>query len=236
MRKGIAVFVIAGTLIVPAAAQADKEIVAAAPDTFTTPNVTMDQGEPLTFRNTDAVKSHDVVAEDIADGKPIFRSALIAQGTSFVEGSQFLKTGTYKFFCSIHSNMQGTLNVTANGTPKPRPGATSGGDTPVGDTTPPAVTLNVGLLRASTLRAARKLTLRVGSDEAGAVRISIRSKGKTIARLTSTIGAGTTKRLTVKLGRSARAALIKGRKLEIAAIVTDASGNAGGSRTTAPLR
>jgi plastocyanin len=240
MRKGVVVLTLAGALAAPATAAADKEIVATSSTSFATPEVTMDQGEPLNFRNSDLTGTkHDVVAEDIVDGKPLFRSDLIGQGVSFVEGSQYLTTGTYKFFCSLHSSMTGTLTVSANGTPKPRPGGGGGGGTtppPAGDTTAPSVSLNVGLLTVSKLKKARKLAAKVTSDEAGKARVTIKYKSRTIGRATANLEADSAKTIRVALGATARKLLKKGRKLTITATVTDASANTGTSSTTAPLR
>ena len=47
------------------------------------------------------------------DNGPLFHTPLIGQNQeAFVEGSQYLTTGSYAFVCSIHQNMTGTLTVT----------------------------------------------------------------------------------------------------------------------------
>jgi len=113
-------------------ALADQDIVAntgAATTGFTTPNVTMAQGEKLTFQNNDATVMHNVTSTDNgSDGKPLFHSATIGPGSSFVDGSQYLTSGSYHFYCTLHpQTMTGTLTVSTAGTPVPRPGGGGGG-------------------------------------------------------------------------------------------------------------
>src|SRR6266550_5127651 len=140
-----------GLLVVPATwvallalapgALADKQVQAQPTDRFAG-DVTMDQGENLTFLNSD-VTTHNVTATDIGpDGKPLFASPDTSAGqTTKVDGAQYLTSGSYKFQCTIHPFMTGTLTVTSNGTPQPRPGAGGGGGGGGGtvDTTPPSV-------------------------------------------------------------------------------------------------
>jgi plastocyanin len=67
----------------------------------------MKQGGSLTFTNLD-VPQHDVQSEDGA-----FTSPLIGAGQSTpVTGVETLPPGNYGFFCSLHRNMTGTLQVT----------------------------------------------------------------------------------------------------------------------------
>src|SRR5438132_65115 len=122
-RRVVAV-ALATALACPALAWADKTIEAAPPYRFVTTDVTMDQGERLTFHNGDTV-THDVTAtQNGSDGQPLFKTPPVDGGKeAFVEGSQYLTAGHYEFICSIHPNMKGMLTVTSNGTPQPRPGS-----------------------------------------------------------------------------------------------------------------
>jgi len=139
-----------GTLVCalawPSAAMADKRIEAGPSNKYTTPEVTIDQGEKLTFVNND-VAGHDVTATDKGpDGKPLFNTPIVNRGESaFVEGSQYLTAGHYAFLCSVHTDMKGTIHVTGNGTPKPRPGQPGGPAAGEKDTQAP--TLGVRLVR-----------------------------------------------------------------------------------------
>lgn len=78
----------------------------AAVTTYATPVVFIEQGQSLTFSNFD-VAQHDV---DARNGS--FQSELVGLGGSTpVVGVEALAPGSYEFFCSLHSNMTGTLTV-----------------------------------------------------------------------------------------------------------------------------
>src|SRR5256885_12523350 len=98
-------------------ALADKQVGAQPVDSYSG-DVTMSQGENLTFQNLD-LQSHDVTASDKGpDGKPLFASPTIGFGqTAKVEGAQNVKPGTYKFYCTVHPFMTATLTVTGSGSP-----------------------------------------------------------------------------------------------------------------------
>jgi plastocyanin len=60
------------------------------------------------------VVQHDVVSDDAGpDGFPLFRTPLIGTGQSAaVEGLDRVEPGrSYGFFCTLHTNMRGTLTV-----------------------------------------------------------------------------------------------------------------------------
>jgi plastocyanin len=64
--------------------------------------------------------SHNVTANaNGPDGKTLFRSGTISSGTTPVNGTQYLGAGSYPFFCTVHPEMQATLNVTGAGLPRP---------------------------------------------------------------------------------------------------------------------
>lgn len=84
---------------------------------------TIPQGGSLDFRNDDSIL-HDVVARERGpDGDALFRSATFAgPATRGVGGVQYLPTGNYAFFCTVHpTDMTGTLEVTSSGEPAARP-------------------------------------------------------------------------------------------------------------------
>ena len=69
------------SLVAAATAWADETISARPVNTFSSSVTTIDQGEKVTLRNTD-VAGHDVVSEKAGDdGKPLFRSELVAPGS-----------------------------------------------------------------------------------------------------------------------------------------------------------
>jgi plastocyanin len=91
---------------------------------YLTPNVTISAGEPVTLMNFDLV-SHDVTSEATYRPKRrkgqkrrppprlLFTSPLIGFGQSApVEGTQRMKAGqSYRYFCSLHPSMVGSINV-----------------------------------------------------------------------------------------------------------------------------
>jgi plastocyanin len=103
---------------------ASDTIVAGPADSFTQPAYNTDQGEIVPFQNNGG--SHNVTARQSGpDGGALFRSDTTNSGTVPVNGTQYLSTGAYPFFCTVHpTTMQGTLQVTGNGAPQARPSAT----------------------------------------------------------------------------------------------------------------
>jgi len=232
---------LAGALVlVPAVALADEEISASPPNRYTTPAPSIDQGERLTFRNNDLV-GHDVTAKlNGPDGKPLFSTPIVERGqTAFVDGSQYLTTGTYDFFCTVHPDMGGALTVTAAGTPQERPGGGGGGGGgggPAADTTAPKVNLSVGTTKARTLRRLRRLTLTVVSDEAAELTVTAKLGSVSAASTTVDLAEAGDRRVTLKLGARARRALRRGRRLVVTATAKDAAGNVGETTLTKKLR
>jgi plastocyanin len=150
-----------------APAWADKQIMATPVNQFSPSTVTMDQGEPLRFFNSD-FNSHNVTAKtNGSDGKPLFSSSTIGNGRQVpVEGSQFLTTGPYPFYCTIHEFMTGTLTVSSAGTPVPRPPPPP---PPPPDTSAPNVTLAITSSKIPTVLRLGKLFVSVRFNEAGAL-------------------------------------------------------------------
>ena len=232
--------IVVAMLAAAPAASADEEIQAGPPARFTTPNPTMDQGEPLFFRNLD-VQDHDVTARATGpDGRPLFGTPLIGQGErQFVEGSQYLTTGRYDFFCSIHPNMTGTLTVTSAGTPATRraPGAPAPADNAA-----PSVRLKVRSGRLGRVRRSRKLQVEVTVNEAAkvALRAVARVGGRnvTIARGEVELPGAGTRRENLRLTRAGRRAL-RGRSRLAASVrarAVDRAGNAGATTVRSRLR
>jgi plastocyanin len=229
--------------LLPAApAAADERIVAGPPSQYLTPNVSMDQGEPLFFRNFDLL-THDVIArQNGPDGKPLFSTPLVGPGPEpAVAGSQYLTTGTYEFFCSIHPNMVGKLNVTSAGTPQPYPGGSGGGGS-TGQHNHSGATLTLKLVdsRASKARKAGRLRVRAEVNEAAnvALEASYQRKGKavTIARGgRSFTGAGTAT-VALKLTRAGKSALKRSVTVTVGGIATHGDGHQISANTGRKLR
>ena len=229
--------ILAGAILLgtsAAAAEAAERIEAGTPNRYTTPSVTMDQGEPLTFRNSDGTARHDVTARDNGpDGRPLFSTPVISGGREVpVDGAQFLTAGRYAFFCSIHTFMTGTLTVTSAGSPVPRPA----------DTVAPELQVAVTRTRLSRVARTGRLPAAVTVNEAADVALTATAR---VGRRTVTLGtvqiddvAPGTRAVTLRVSRAGRRALARARS----AIVTlrgtarDASGNETAARTARRLR
>src|SRR3954467_14433383 len=127
-------------------AYADATIYAAPPNQFFQGDVTIAQGENVTFTNGDTM-THDVTASGKgADGKPLFQSAQIGPAQSApVAGVEYLTTGSYPYICSIHPFMKGTITVSSEGTPKQHGGdkGSGSGSGSAADTKAPSLSVKV---------------------------------------------------------------------------------------------
>ena len=228
-RGKVAAATAAASMLPAAAAIADEEIVGATPNRYSNPQVTIDQGERLTFRNTDFA-NHDVTS----DPPGAFASETIGRGeTSFVEGSQYLTTGSYNFFCSIHPQMTGTITVTSAGTPAPRPGT---GSPPPPDTTAPVLTLKPHSARAKSLKRGNELKVDIGTDEAGELGLTVKLGSRVAGRVTEQFVTGGSKRVEIVLRKKVRRKLRSGSKLKLALAGKDTAGNAATAAATLKLR
>jgi plastocyanin len=211
------------------AAHADERIQAGPSERYTTPSVTMDQGERLTFQNLDAV-GHDVTATGRGpDGRSLFRTPVIGPGQEvFVEGSQYLTTGSYGFLCSVHPQMTGTLNVTSAGTPVPRPA----------DTSAPRASVRVRSARVGAVRRARRLVVRVRVNEAASVALRARARGRVIARGAVSLNASGSRSRALALTAPGRRLLRSARRLAVTvtARAVDRAGNVATARGRRTLR
>jgi plastocyanin len=79
---------------------------------FTESSVNAPAGKPFTllFDNQDAGVLHDVYIKD-ASGTQVFAGAIVTGPAKMTYDVPSLAAGTYTFFCSIHSNMTGTMVV-----------------------------------------------------------------------------------------------------------------------------
>ena len=215
-----------GLALAPAvAAHADERVYAVPVNQYSSTVITIDQGEPLFFRNID-LQRHDLVAKDRAGGKPLFGTPLLDSGQeALVQGAQQLRGGNYAFFCTIHPFMTGTLTVTGAGSPSPPP--------PSGDTRAPAVGVRVLDSSVSKVRGNGKLRVQLTVDEPGNAQASatMRSGSKTVtiargSRGFARAGKATVSMALTKAGRSA----LRGRRsaaITVVAHAQDAAGNDG---------
>jgi plastocyanin len=236
-RAGVAL-ALAGALLAAPAAIADETISAGpVPDTYGNPDVTIDQGEAVTFDNADPTGVfHDVTSDqNDGDGKPLFVSETIEGGKKApVKGVEFLTTGDYKFHCSVHPFMVGTLHVTANGTPKPRtPDNPAPNPT---DTTPPDATVKILDSRISKVLEHRGLRVRLQTNEPARFKLTATSGKTKVALGTVTSKGGKTVKLD--LTKKGKQLLFKAStaKLKLTAKVNDAADNKSTASATRVLR
>lgn len=206
------------------------------PNTYATTEATIDQGQTVTFQNSDKTAFHDVTSDGHGgDGKALFQSDTIEGGkTAPVRGVEFLSTGDYPFHCSVHPFMTGTLHVTANGTPKPRTPDNPAPDP--ADTTPPNASVKILDTRISGVLEHRGLRVRLATNEPARFKLTAKSGRTTVALGTFTAkGKRTAKLDLTKKGKQLlfRASTVK---LKLTAKVNDAADNTSAASTTKTLR
>src|SRR6266516_1007551 len=110
VRSIVAVLAAFGCLGTADAGAAEQHAYAVAMN-YATATITMGQGDKLTFTNLDNIAKHNLVDHD-----GHFGSDLLGSGESGpVRGVDKLTPGTYHFHCSLHSWMEGVLQVTPAG-------------------------------------------------------------------------------------------------------------------------
>jgi plastocyanin len=234
---------IAALGLAAAAAYADGTIYAAPPNQFVGGDITIAQGEKVTFTNGDTVP-HDVTAGTKgADGNPLFASEKVGAGQSAaVAGVEYLTTGSYGYICSIHPGMKGTITVSSAGTPAPRPGSGGSGSPPPSpastDTVAPATTVKVLDTKRAAVRKRRSLQLEVKTNEPATLAITARSGKTTVATGSARVGKAGTRKLTVKLTKAGLKLVKSSRNVRIAVAVEakDAAGNASAASASGRLR
>jgi plastocyanin len=225
MRRALAVAAAALALAAPAAG-ADEQIEAGPGTQYLTTAPAIDQGERLTFRNLD-VTGHDVTSRLIGlDGKPLFGTPVIGTGSSaLVVGSQYLTTGSYDFYCSVHPFMRGTLTVTAAGKPVARP--------PRPDTRAPGVAVEIVSADLAEVAKSGRLRVSFHTDEAATVVASgsARAAGKTfkLAKVTRKAHANRPVRVALGLSGKGQEAMKRASKasFRVSVRTRDAAGNRG---------
>jgi plastocyanin len=244
MRRAAMILAVLGCLAAASIAWAsDQTITATPPNRYANTDITIDQGDHVTFNNQDTV-DHDVTARDKgSDDKPLFGSDLAGTRESKpVKGTEYLTTGSYAFVCSVHPQMTGTLHVTSAGTTVPRPGGGggTGGPGPTGggaDSTAPKVTLRLLDKKLSPVRRRRALRLTVTSNEAATVKLTARAGRTAIATGTATLTGAGAKQVRLALNAAGRRLAKRSRHLRVAlsARASDASGNASSAQLTKKL-
>lgn len=138
---------------------------------------------------------HNVTAnQNGPDGKRLFRSKTISGGTTPVSGTQYLTQGTYNFICTVHpTTMQAQLVVSANGTPVPRP-----------DIEVKVLSRDLDKVQNKDKLAVKVRAVTESDDVKLVARLGKRVLGK---KANIDLAPGQVRKLALKLGKKARAAL-----------------------------
>jgi plastocyanin len=105
MRTRIAAWAVCALLSATTGTRADAPQVTIDNFAFTPAEITVSPGTTVTWLNRDDIP-HTVT--DAADPRA-FKSAPLDTGDSF--SHVFATPGTYRYFCSLHAHMQGTIVV-----------------------------------------------------------------------------------------------------------------------------
>ncbi|MGA0532363.1 cupredoxin domain-containing protein [Hansschlegelia sp. KR7-227] len=113
---------LAAALILPSVARADPfEVVEGAPEggkaitidkmAFQTPEITVKVGEPITWTNEDGMAHNVHLRQGPAKGHPKAQGKMLNKGDKYT--LKFNEPGTYKYVCTPHPMMKGTIIVEA---------------------------------------------------------------------------------------------------------------------------
>jgi hypothetical protein len=178
---------------VPSSAFGIERIDAAFLAEYSSPSYTIDQGELVTFGNSDSFLAHGIAS----DTSGLFSAPVIGPGqVRLLRGAPFLTTGgPYPFHCPVHAGMTAELNVSASGAPLPP------------DATPPTATIKVKSASALKLAAKRKLRIVVNPSEAVDAVIKAGAGGALLGRIERTWVASGARALTIGVSREAAKAM-----------------------------
>ncbi len=203
-------------------AQAADDIVADADCcTFIDGPFTQSAGEIPKFVNpADADAVHNVTStEKGPDGGPLFASDTIQTGKSApVDGAQYLTDGTYPFLCTVHSfSMTGDL-VVSGGTAVPRP----------------KFGLSFPAQNLKKIRRTGKVRVKVkGVTASSGIKLTV-SKGKKKLGSVSglSVSSGKTKTVAVRLTKTGKKAVKRGKKVLFKVKGTVADGKSATAKRT----
>lgn len=115
----VGALVIAGAVSAAPASAGTTHRVATANYTYLAPMQVILVGDSLNHTNEDSVEHNVVSNESGPDGKPWFDSPLIGAGETAAVPVEGVPPGTYRYTCSIHPFMQGTLDIREPTAPPP---------------------------------------------------------------------------------------------------------------------
>ena len=131
------------------------------------------------------------------DGGSLFYSKTIGPGVATpVDGTEYLTAGRYPFVCTLHSGMNGVLEVTTGGKPVPRP-----------KVTPQIRSRSLAVVRS---KGAVELSLRA-STTTGPVTVTVSANGKQVAtKRIDSLRPGVARKISAKLSPKGRKTITKG--------------------------
>lgn len=167
-----------------------------------------DEGDLVRFEHTGG-GPHNVTSTQLSGGERLFSSATITTGSTPVNRTQSLASGTYPFFCTVHSNqMRAELVVRASGSPPPEDGTPppEDGTPPPEDGTPPPEDggPGPGPLTLDLRAKKQELTKKLKFFATASVASTLVTKGKKIKETTEQLAANQETKVTAKLKRKAR--------------------------------
>jgi plastocyanin len=198
----IGVAAVLAALIAAATALAVAETIVATDNTFSKAVYSMDQGDRPALQNMGGNQHNATASANGPDGRPLFDSPTIGTGTTTLNGTQYLTTGTYIFICTIHPDtMIATLSVSGLGTPVPRP----------------SIALKVLSKNLDKIASKGKLPVRVQATTASqGVELEAKLGKKTVGEATGIdLAAGARSTVALRLSKAARKQLGKKDKAKV---------------------
>lgn len=191
---------------VPGSAYAGSSTIGtSAGNEFSAASFSISQGDSVIFSNTDD-RPHNLNSLSLFKGNFLFGTNTLAPGTSqSVGGIEYLTSGSYRFFCSLHPGMEADLIVGPGGAPSMRPLAVA--------------TLIPGRKRVLVRKGLLRFELRSEVEVPG-LEFQIASGNRRILSGSTDLVAGVTKLISVSLPSSFRRRIAE---LRVARIVVRGS-------------
>jgi hypothetical protein len=194
-----AVIACAVWLFAVAPGQASPARIAAADGccTFASGPFEQPRGEVAVFDNPlGASARHNVysVGSVPGGGKLFFSATILPDGETPVRGTEYLQAGEYPFVCTLHPGMEGSLTVTGDGAPLPRPSiaATIAGQRLATVVRQGSIRLSVksvtgvqgarATIRVGSMVIAVARSITVSAGRAGSVTATLSGKGRALLR------------------------------------------------------
>jgi plastocyanin len=196
---------------------------------FSPGTVSIHRGERVTWSWSGSDKNHTVTSDpgqaESFESHPGVATPLVMDGPPGETFSHtFTHTGTFSYFCRVHTFMTGKVSVVA-------PGA------PLADTKAPTTKLKIRRVSPRSAARSGRLKLKVTVDEAATETLVAKLGRRTIARKKVKFRSAGTKTVRLKLNRKGRRALRRRRRARVSvrATAVDAAGNKKSKRASLTL-